>query len=105
MARSENESSGTKVTNIADARKDRLDKTSIAYGRRKGDDAGGPNLGARLDELKDRPSVRPVREGRAGGRRFDREKVDRIKAELIRGDYKIDSLKVADMFIDHERHS
>ena len=105
MARAENESSGKKVTNIADARKDRLDKTSIAYGRRKTDDADGPNLSARLDGLESRPSVRPVREGRAGGRRFDRAKVDRIKAELTRGDYKIDSLKVADMFIDHERHS
>ena len=105
MARAENESSGTKVTNIADARKHRLDKTSIAYGRRKDDDADGPNLSARLDDLKSRPSVRPVREGRAGGRRFDRKKVDRIKAALTRGDYKIDSLKVADMFIDHERHS
>ncbi len=96
--------SATNVTDIANARKERHDTSSIAYGRRQGDDPGGPNLRAQVDELQNRPNVRPVRDGRTTGRRFDREKVDSIKAQLARGDYEIDALKVADLFIEHERH-
>lgn len=105
MALDKGGSSGTKVTNIAEARKERLDKSTIAYGRRQDDDPEGPNLRARLERIKSGPNVRPVREGRVSGRRFDKEKVDKIKAELARGEYQIDSLRVADLFIEHERHS
>lgn len=105
MALDKSDSSDTKVTNIADARKERLDKSSIAYGRRQDDDPTGPNLCARLEDLKDKPNVRPVRSSQTSGRRFDREKVDKIKDQLARGEYQIDSLRVADMFIEHERHS
>ncbi|MFK8079161.1 MAG: flagellar biosynthesis anti-sigma factor FlgM [Granulosicoccus sp.] len=103
MSQDQSDSSDTKVTNIADARKERLDKSTIAYGRRHGDDPTGPNKSAKKQE--DKPNVRPVKEGRTSGRRFDREKVDKIKEQLARGEYKIDSLRVADMFIEHERHS
>lgn len=110
MALDKGDSSDAKVTNIADARKERLDKSSIAYGRRQGDDPTGANLSAqledaRLKDLKGKPNVRPVRSNQSTGRRFDREKVDKIKAQLERGEYQIDSLRVADMFIEHERHS
>jgi len=105
MSQDKSDNPATKVTNIADARKERLDKSSIAYGRRHGDDPEGPNRSARLDELKNKPNVRPVRENRVSGRRFDREKVEKIKAQLARGEYQIDSLRVADLFIEHERHS
>ncbi len=104
MALDKSESAGKKVTNIADARKERLDKSTIAYGRRQGDDPDGPNEQARLESEQSLPSVRTVREGRASGRRFDKEKVEKIKAQLARGEYKIDSLRVADLFIEHERH-
>ena len=105
MAQDTRESSGTRVTNIDVARKERLDKSTVPYGRRQTDDPGGPNLSAQLDDLALRPSVRPVREGRTVGRSFDREKVEKIKAQLAHGEYKIDALKVADMFIEHERHN
>ncbi|MFK8083265.1 MAG: flagellar biosynthesis anti-sigma factor FlgM [Granulosicoccus sp.] len=105
MSLDKSESSDAKVTNIADARKERLDKSTIAYGRRHGDDPTGPNRSAALEDHPNKPNVRPVIEGRTSGRRFDREKVDRIKGELARGEYQIDSLRVADMFIEHERHS
>jgi flagellar biosynthesis anti-sigma factor FlgM len=106
MASDTSDSSDTNVTHIEQARKERLDKSPIPYGRRQSDDPGGPNLSARIDDLKTRPNVRPVRQAASGGgRRFDREKVEKIKAQLARGEYKIDSLKVADMFIEHERHN
>ncbi len=37
-------------------------------------------------------------------RRFDAEKVARIKAEIAAGQYIIDSSRVADKFIEHERN-
>ncbi len=104
MALDKSGSAGTKVTNIAEARKERIDKSTIAYGRRLDDDTEGPNLSARLEQIKSGPNVRPVREGRTSGRRFDKEKVEKIKAQLSRGEYQIDSLRVADLFIEHERH-
>ncbi len=105
MALHKGESSANNVTDISNARKVRQDMSSIAYGRRHSDDAGGPNLSAQMEELKGRPSVRPVRDGRTTGRRFDKDKVEAIKARLARGDYEIDALRVADLFIEHERHS
>lgn len=38
-----------------------------------------------------------------GNRRFDKEKVERIKAEIADGSYKIDPLRVADKFIEYDR--
>ncbi|MFK7994225.1 MAG: flagellar biosynthesis anti-sigma factor FlgM [Granulosicoccus sp.] len=105
MSVDKSDSSDTNVTNIADARRERLDKSSIPYGRRQSDDSAGPNLSARLEDLQNKPNVRPVMESRTSGRRFDREKVEKIKAQLARGEYQIDSLRVADMFIEHERHN
>ena len=104
MALDKSGSTGTKVTNIADARKERQEQSTIAYGRRQSDDPAGPNASARLEGLKSGPNVRPVPTGRTAGRRFDKEKVDKIKSQLARGEYQIDSLRVADLFIEHERH-
>ena len=39
-----------------------------------------------------------------GNRRFDQEKVDRLKAEIADGSYEIDPVRVADKFIEHERN-
>ena len=104
MALDKSESIGKKVTNIADARKERRDRSTIAYGRRRTDEPGGPNQAARLDDQQARPNVRPVRPNQTRGRRFDREKVDKIKAQLENGQYTINSLRIADLFIEHERH-
>ena len=105
MALDKSEGNNRNVSDLADARRDRLNKSSIAYGRRNCDDPGGPNRQAQIDDaeqdkLADKPNVRQV----SGGRRFDRQKVDRIKAELASGQYAIDPLQIADLFIDHERH-
>lgn len=37
-------------------------------------------------------------------RRFDTEKVERLKAEIAAGRYEIDAASVADRFIEHERN-
>ena len=37
-------------------------------------------------------------------RRFDTEKVERLKAEIAEGRYEIDPVRVADRFIEHERN-
>ena len=42
--------------------------------------------------------------GKPVNRRFDREKVERLKAEIAAGRYKIDATRVADRFIEHERN-
>lgn len=42
---------------------------------------------------------------RVSNRRFDTEKVERIKAAIARGDYQINYLQVADKFIEHERYA
>lgn len=44
--------------------------------------------------------------GRKGAnRRFDAEKVERLKAEIAAGRYRIDAESVADRFIEHERNN
>jgi len=103
MALNDRKGSGRKVTNIADARKDRLEQSSIPYGSRSGD-SDGPNAAALRRDAEAKPNVRQVREGRTSGRRFDSVKVEKIKRQLAIGEYQIDALKVADLFIEHERH-
>lgn len=39
-----------------------------------------------------------------GNRRFDAEKVSRIKAAIAAGEYKIDPSRIADRFIEHDRN-
>lgn len=39
-----------------------------------------------------------------GNRRFDAEKVARIKAAIAAGEYEIDPTRVADKFIEHDRN-
>lgn len=45
----------------------------------------------------------PAKRSLVSNRRFDKVKVERIKAEIANGDYKINYLRVADRFIEHER--
>lgn len=104
MAADRSDGDDGNVTNIANARNERLAKSPIPYGRRHGDDPVGPEKMARNTEFDNRPNVRPVKSGVTCGRRFNREKVEEIKAQLARGEYKIDSLRIADLFIEHERH-
>ena len=41
---------------------------------------------------------------RHGNRRFDAEKVARIKAAIAAGEYRIDANRVAEKFIEHDRN-
>ncbi|MFT6302116.1 MAG: anti-sigma28 factor (negative regulator of flagellin synthesis) [Granulosicoccus sp.] len=45
----------------------------------------------------------PAKRSLVSNRRFDKAKVERIKAELADESYEIDYLRVADKFIEHER--
>lgn len=42
---------------------------------------------------------------RVSNRRFDTEKVERLKAAIASGQYEINYLRVADKFIEHERYA
>ena len=48
-------------------------------------------------------ATRPATNGASKNRRFNREKVDRLKAEIAAGDYEVDAERVADKFIEHDR--
>ena len=100
MAQDKSGSADSKVKSIAEARRERLNNGSIAYGRRSTDDAGGPNAAAQREQT----NVRSMNGPKVCGRRFNQAKVNRIKSEIKCGDYKIDALRVADLFIEHERH-
>ncbi len=57
------------------------------------------------DEEKTEPEVikTPAKRSLVSNRRFDKVKVERIKAEIANGEYEINHLQVADRFIEHER--
>jgi len=57
-----------------------------------------------IDESTDSDVIStPAKRSLVSNRRFDKVKVERIKAELAEGSYKINYLRVADKFIEHER--
>ena len=69
-------SAAATVTDLADARRDR--------------DAG--------------PASSKGAPRKVANRRFDTEKVERLKAEIAEGRYRIDAARVAERFIEHERN-
>ena len=107
MALSKSDKSGSNVTNLNEARKSRAnsanrpnleDPTSLGV-----DDK--PHL-AQTSKDADSHDNNPTNvKQKVSNRRFDKVKVERIKAEIVRGEYEIDFLHVADKFIEHERYS
>jgi len=77
------------VTNLADVRRARALAASTV-------DEQDTLL---ADELHD-----TANDERHGNRRFDAEKVARIKAAIAAGEYEIDASRVADKFIEHDRN-
>ena len=57
------------------------------------------------NEEKNDPGIikTPAKRSLVSNRRFDKVKVERIKAEIANGEYEINHLQVADRFIEHER--
>lgn len=86
MAPPESAPSAT-VTDLAAARRNRSAATERA-GSRKTDAKGAGTSSPR----------------KPANRRFDAEKVARLKAEIAEGRYEIDPSRVADRFIEHERN-
>lgn len=78
---------GGNITRLDDARKKRKSSKNGSTGQ--------------SDQSADSP---PEEERRVSNRRFDKVKVERIKAEIANGDYEINYLQVADKFIEHERY-
>lgn len=51
-------------------------------------------------DTPDRETKSPTKKNR----RFNREKVEELKAAIASGDYKVDAERVAHKFIEHDRH-
>lgn len=106
MALPKSGKAGSKITNLDDARRIRQQKSENSAADRR----------ANLDTQKTEPQppnaaheasaklTKPVTKA-GGNRRFDKEKVERIKSEIARGDYVINSSRIADKYIEHERFS
>ncbi len=105
MALSTSDSANGNVTDIAEARRNRGQAQTDASGQSNAP-PGDTSLSDGSDLAFERSGdPEPAKPAKNGNRRFDREKVERIKAELAEGTYKIDPMRVADKFIEHERNS
>ncbi|PID63246.1 MAG: hypothetical protein CSB44_02090 [Gammaproteobacteria bacterium] len=62
------------------------------------------NVVADISDARRKRWAQQVRGGRIINRRFDYEKVARLKAEIESGSYMIDTYRVADKLIEHERN-
>lgn len=105
MALSKSNSANGNVTDIAKARRNRGQAQNDASSQSNappGDTSLSDGSDVAFADDVDPASAKPDKNG---NRRFDREKVERIKAELAAGSYKIDPMRVADKFIEHERNS
>jgi len=76
----------------------------------KGKDAAksteeSPGKGKAAVAGKTDSTEKEVSKPRVSNRRFDTEKVERIKAAIASGNYEINFLQVADKFIEHERYA
>ncbi len=82
------ENSSRSVNNVTD-----LNEVRQSKAREKAEAEAAKNAETNVGETKDH-----------GNRRFDKEKVDRLKAEIASGQYVIDPNRIANKFIEHERN-
>ena len=69
-----------------------------------GEDNEPPSNLHLVDETVDTEFIKtPAKRSLVSNRRFNKVKVERIKAELADGSYKINYRRLADKFIEHER--
>lgn len=104
MAPSKGGKSGSNVMNLQEAREKRASRqdaaTDASFSQVKAAPASADSSQQKPEDL----SKQRTKPG-TGNRRFDREKVERLKAEIARGEYKIDYFEVADKYIEHDRFS
>ncbi|NND92440.1 MAG: flagellar biosynthesis anti-sigma factor FlgM [Granulosicoccus sp.] len=110
MAPPESGKTGSNVTALDDARRHRKRSTSTSPESSGNTDPGAvpDSVSGQSDAEKpdgntteDKPPAKP----KTGNRRFDKVKVERIKAAIAKGEYRINYLQVADKFIEHERYA
>lgn len=113
MALSESSKRDNNVTSLAQARRRRSPGTPGSSHCDKHTDPPEIDLnssGKLVGDSTDTATTQQVeikssgKTSRISKRRFDRVKVERIKAELANGTYQIDHHRVADKFIEHERN-
>jgi len=96
----------TKKTPTASPGKPATKKPAATKGKRA---SGKKEEPAETDKaaspVKSAESKKPASTARVSNRRFDTEKVERIKAAIAAGEYEINYLQVADKFIEHERYA
>lgn len=93
IPREKDSRSRNNVTNLDDVRQAR------ALAESRVDEQGS----SFADKMANKPGDES-NDNRHGNRRFDAEKVARIKAAIAAGEYKIDVNRVADKFIEHDRN-
>lgn len=105
MAPRKGGNSASNVMKLDDAREKRKRRQDSLTGTGISQDQHDPEPAGPARPEKSRAQTRPHGAKKTGNRSFDREKVDRIKGEIARGEYKIDYFEVADKYIEHERFS
>jgi anti-sigma28 factor (negative regulator of flagellin synthesis) len=104
MAPRKGGNSASNVMKLDDAREKRKQRQDSLTGTGISQDQHDTEPAHTAKSKNNRARTRP-QGAKTGNRSFDREKVERIKGEIARGEYKIDYFEVADKYIEHERFS
>ncbi len=108
MASSKGGKSAGNVMNLDDARKKRELRRGSSSCEGFSEDHEQPEAADPVSAKETRAESQTASgkiKPKPGNRSFNKEKVDRIKGEIARGEYKIDYFEVADKYIEHERFS
>lgn len=92
--------SASNVTNLDEVRQARAQAKQTIDAH---DDMLANSHDGMLADTLDDSSVNTA-DDRHGNRRFDAEKVARLKAQIASGEYKIDPASIAQKFIEHDRN-
>lgn len=98
MALEKSRPSDSNVLNLDEARRKRDHESNVdAFNDESLTSTNCRNAGDRSPEIP--------KTSETSNRRFNKVKVDAIKAAMAKGEYQINFLRVADKFIEHERYS
>jgi len=116
IPREKNSRGSNNVTNLDEVRKAKAKASSTAeslestVNHHTGEDQASDEALDNHADAADTATANPTAQinvgagGPHGNRRFDAEKVARIKAAIAAGEYKIDPARIADKFIEHDRN-